>query len=144
VRILPWLSFGLALAGSTRAPAPGAPALARPAASAAWVAAGLAWHERRPTSEAAALAGRLDPTWSVPWVYGAMMARRAGDPQAATALLTEGHAARPADPTLPALLGACAHLDGDRQAAASWYRRAAAIPGVPDDLDAIARALEAP
>ncbi len=138
---------GLALALAGRDPAPGAPGAAVTLASAAWVVAGFEY-ERAESGErvrrAAEVAGRLDPTWSVPWVYGAMMARRLGAGADAEALLIAGMSIRPDDPTLPALLGAIRWADHqDAEGAARWVRRAAELPGVQPDPELIRRALEA-
>ena len=99
------------------------------AADAAWWALSRAWvvHDRLEPSVLVPWVqriGELDPTWSTPWVLGALMLQTQGDRSAAAELLREAAARFPDDPWFPAALGVVLRDDGQLVEAEAWLEQA--------------------
>lgn len=120
-----------------------------PAATVAWIRV-VARFTRSGPGDAAWLlpalepVAALDPRWTTPHVYGALMARHLGDHDAQQQLLRRAIDAFPQEPWFPYALGMARYLDhDDLQGAAEWLERAAALPDAPPVHAEAARAMRA-
>ncbi len=96
----------------------------------------------RETIAAVRTCGDLDPTWSAPWAYGALIVRALGDIDAHETLLTEAMRAHPDEAWFPYTLGMSRYLNhGDRQGAADYLEIAADLPGGSEVHRRAARAI---
>ena len=89
----------------------------------------------------AAGAGALDPRWSIPLAYGALMLTGRGALDEAEALVAQGQRLHGDDPWFPYTRGMLALRRGHPEVAADWLEQAAALPGAPEVHQAAADAL---
>ena len=84
----------------------------------------------------------LDPTWRIPWVYGALMLQDRGDFTNQEALLLDAIEHHPNEAWFPYALG-MSRLEhhNDPLGASDWLDYAASMPGSPDVHAAAADAL---
>jgi hypothetical protein len=87
--------------------------------------------------------GALDPEWTTPWVYGALMLEAQGDRDAHEALLALAMDVHADEHVFPYMLGMSRLSRGDRVGAATWLDAAATRPGAPALHAAAAAALRA-
>lgn len=118
------------------------------AATWAWMAA-VNTYAHEPHSQAVAswvwTATELDPSWSPPLTYGALMLAAQGDVAGHQALLRRGLRAHPDDPWFPTALAMSRLLDSnDRADAARWLAFASSLPGADPIWRDAAMRLEAP
>jgi len=70
--------------------------------------------------------GTLDPGWSIPWWYGALMCGHVEQRDARDRILVDASARFPSEDAFPAMLGMTRWMeDADAEAAARWLREAA-------------------